>query len=158
MKKLDDKGFMLIETLICATFIVGVLIFVYIQFTNINRSYEDSFTYNNVNNLYLANQARDYLQQENLLNPQQLTDVPFVLIECPTDDSYCSSLYRQLLIEKIVFAKYDFYNNVDSTDIDADFKKFIKRVRIVDSGYSLYIQFNDNTYAVLKVNQEGENE
>lgn len=153
MKKLDNQGFMLIETLICATFIVGILIFVYIQFTNINRSYEDSFTYNTINDLYLADQARSYLKQENLLNLDQINDTnKYVEIDfCPNNDAYCTSLYEKLLIKKIILANHDFYNDVDSSNLDEEFKEFIRKVKLVDEGYSMYVQFNDGTYAVLKV-------
>ena len=53
MKKKNNKGFMLVETLIVATFLVTTLLFIYVQFNNITRTYDTSFRYNTVNGLIL---------------------------------------------------------------------------------------------------------
>ena len=57
MKK-NEKGFVLLETLIVTTFVVSTLIFLYTQFSNIKTSYDASFRYNTVEGLYDANHGR----------------------------------------------------------------------------------------------------
>lgn len=156
MKKINNKGFMLVETLVCATFIVGILTFIYVQFTNINQSYENSFKYNTVNDLYLTNQARIYIEQngvENLKNA--LINKDYIdITACPSEYlqeyDYCKQLMSDLNIKQIIFTKADLKNKL-SEDISANLFDFIKKVNLIKEGYVLYVEFNDNTYATLKV-------
>ena len=43
---------MLTETLIVATMLITILLVMYVQFKTVIRSYQQSFKYNTVNNLY----------------------------------------------------------------------------------------------------------
>ena len=45
MKK-DNRGFMLVEILLVVTVIATSMIFLYVQISNMNDSYEESFIYN----------------------------------------------------------------------------------------------------------------
>ena len=65
MKKKDNRGFMLTETLIVATLLITVLLFMYVQFKNVMRSYERSFKYNTINNIYALNNVKKYIESEN---------------------------------------------------------------------------------------------
>ena len=49
MKK---NGFMLAETLLVTTFIAGVLIYLFVQFYNLNENFNDSYKYNTAEGLY----------------------------------------------------------------------------------------------------------
>jgi len=60
MKK-NNKGFMLLETLIVSTIILSTLIFLFIQFSNIKTSYEISFTHNTIPGIYIAKELSDFL-------------------------------------------------------------------------------------------------
>ena len=51
----NNKGFAITEILILSTVITGILLFMYSQFKNINRSYQTSFIYDTVEGMYLAN-------------------------------------------------------------------------------------------------------
>ena len=44
MKK-RNKGFILLETLVVSTFIITLLIYLYVQFSNLKKSYDISFRY-----------------------------------------------------------------------------------------------------------------
>ena len=56
---------MLTETLIVATLLITVLLFMYVQFKNVMRSYERSFKYNTINNIYALNNAKKYIESVN---------------------------------------------------------------------------------------------
>ena len=60
MKK-NELGFMLAETLIVATFISVILIYLFVQFRNINNNYEKTLKYNGVNEMYILEQVYNYL-------------------------------------------------------------------------------------------------
>ena len=151
--KINNKGFMLAETLICATIILGILIFVFTQFKQINSSYDDSFKYNTINNLYLAEQARSYLKENNLINTNDLNNNYVEINFCQNDSSnYCLKLLEQLNINKILFAPYNFRENIpQDLNISPDFLEFIKKVNLINEGNVIFIEFKDNTYAILKV-------
>jgi len=61
----NNKGFAITEVLILSTVIIGVLIFMYSQFKNINRSYQISFKYDTVEGMYLANNIINYISDDN---------------------------------------------------------------------------------------------
>ena len=54
MKKNNNKGFMLLETMIVSAFIITTLTFLYVQFSNLKKSYEESFKYDSIPELYKA--------------------------------------------------------------------------------------------------------
>ena len=58
---MNKKGFMLLETLIVSTILVGVLIFLYIQLINMKGSYEVSFKENTISGLYIAKEIAEYI-------------------------------------------------------------------------------------------------
>ena len=62
MKK-NTKGFMLVEFLVVSIFVLGTLIFLTVQFNNINKSYNRSFKYDTVSNLYSAKNIRKMIYQ-----------------------------------------------------------------------------------------------
>ena len=61
MKKINNKGFMLVEVLVVSVFISSILIVMFVQFKKINNSYNVSFNYNTVDSLYLLNNVKKRL-------------------------------------------------------------------------------------------------
>ena len=85
MKKNKNEGFMLAETLIVTTFVAGVLIFLFIQFSNLENSYEESYMYNTVEDIYALEDIKDYIEQdetamsnikEQIQNTKYIVNVP----------------------------------------------------------------------------------
>ena len=64
MKKLNSSGFMLAETLIVTTFVAGILIFLFIQFTNLGKAYDDSYIYNTTEGLYALEDIKKYINTD----------------------------------------------------------------------------------------------
>ena len=104
----DNKGFVITEVLILSTVIIGVLIFMYSQFKNVNRSYQYSFKYDTVEGMYLANNIVNYINDGNfdklveLLNNDSkgYIDITECNIENSNLISYCSSLFQKTGVEK----------------------------------------------------------
>ena len=61
MKKIDNKGFMLLETLVVSAFIISTLVYLYIQFSNLKGNYEKSFVYDSIPELYSTKQVNDFI-------------------------------------------------------------------------------------------------
>lgn len=158
MKK--SKGFLLIESLVVATFISATLIFVYTQFKVINDSYEQSFKYNTVTGIYKANNLRDYLYDA--MDPNVYSDLmteDYIIFNCDagvvSTPPYCSSLYNALKIEQVFF----FYNDTKSFKnlilMDSTFSQgvlnFLDYIKDKSSTYRMVIEYKDGTYASLNL-------
>ena len=58
MKK---NGFALVETLIVSTVVASILIYMFVQFNNLQNRYSESFRYNDVDDLYKLDSLKSYL-------------------------------------------------------------------------------------------------
>ncbi len=175
MKKIFNRGFMLVETLVVSVFVIGVLLFMFTQFQKIRSNYELSFKYNTVNSLYAANNIRRYILSDGFdsivanLGGNSYID----LTMCPdsyfTETNYCTNLFSGLNIynysgtdniNKVIFTKDDlgdlkaYLNNTPVSGFSEGMKNYILGIK-TDSdtnNYRLIVEFTDNTYATLKVN------
>lgn len=161
MKKMNNKGFMLVETLIVATFLVTTLLFIYIQFNNIKRTYNNSFKYNTVNGLYTAKNIIKYISTDSIdiLKTELAQDgVEFINItDCSntyfTEENYCKILMNSSNVKTVLFTE----ENLDTlknatTSLDQTMIDFINYVDYEKTtGYRIIIEFNDNTFASIKI-------
>lgn len=161
MKK-NNQGFMLIEALIMSVVIIGVLIFMYVQFQNISRSYDKSFHYNTVSGLYIANEVKEYLRINGKLDSlkesvDSAPETKYIVVNYEKTGSF-GSLLTQGNIKTIVVAD-EGLTKVKGKRIAAfseKFNDFINYVKVdkVDDEYRILIEFNDDTYASLKLGGE----
>lgn len=163
MKKMNNKGFMLSETLIVATFLVTVLLFLYVQFNKVTKTYDTSFKYNTVNGLYSTNNIINYIKTDGLdnLKIELLNEgIEFVNItSCHTDyfneTDYCSVLMETLNIKTAIFTNENLttLKSID-TGLEQTMIDFIEYIKFEEiDGYRVIIEFNDNTFASLKVKE-----
>lgn len=159
MKK--SSGFMLFETLIVSTLVLGTLVFLFVQLTNIKRSYNVSFNYNTVEGLYKADVISKYLENTGYTNIKtQLGSNDYVdITNCVYSTTLCTSLLKDSNVKQILFTNQDITSlkaNLDSlsnNDINKDFKKYIKHLKNTKEGYEyrIIIEYNDKTYASVGV-------
>ena len=162
MKK-NSKGFVLIETLIASTFILGTLVFLYIQFSNVKRAYDVSFDYNSIPNLYSAKTLEQYIKEQgyqNIINQIDENEYGFVDISsCLEFNSYCKPLLEALNINQIIMTKNDIsslQNNLNSTNFSSTFKNFIKKIdsKTINNKYRLIINFKNETFASITIGDD----
>lgn len=161
MKKMNNKGFMLTEVLIVATFLVTTLLFIYIQFNNITRTYDNSFKYNTVNGLYNAKNIISYISNdgiENLKNGLSQDGVEFINItDCSnayfTETEYCSILMSSANVKTALFTNENLETLISTTtNLDQTLTDFINYINYEGTNeYRMVIEFNDNTFASLKI-------
>ena len=147
MKKMNNKGFLMVEALIVSTFVVTVLIYFFVQFKKVDNSFEISYTYNTVNGLYAVNNISDYLDNlyeqnsdfKNLIDGQvispvisETTVVYKVIYDSDTAtsdlvcDTYCSNLMQSINIKKAILASGDldallqFFKDVENGNLPTD--------------------------------------
>ncbi len=163
MKKSNKKGFILAETIAVSTIVMTSLVIIYSQFVSINNSYNRSFSYNNVNNLYLVKNIRDYLSEGSLNkltsaideNNLLYIDITSCSNEYFTEYIYCETLLDAANVKTILFTKEDInqlkdnLNNIDLTEKMKSFINFINSTN--ENNYRLIVEFNDDTYATLKI-------
>jgi len=151
----NSNGFMLIETLVVTLFVSGVLIYLFIQFNNLDKNYEDSFSYNTIEGLYALNNVKEYILNDSkiLLSLQDVETSGYInLKNCDnvTDREYCEELLKLINVNKIYIAKNHFDEEL-FINTDNDFKKFLSKISSQGiEKYRLLAEFNDSTYATIR--------
>lgn len=155
MKK-KNKGFMLAETLLVTTFVAGLLIYLYIQFTNLNNNYSDSFTYNTVEDVYALSDVVDLIYSDEtalntideMVNQEKYIDISNCSLF--TNQAKCKKLFELENINEI-FITTNAVPKKYISDYSIGLIKFINKIN--PSGiemYRLVASFKDNTYATLR--------
>lgn len=147
---------MLAETLVVTTFVAGVLIYLYIQFSNLNNSYEDSYIYNTVEGLYALDDIKTYIESDDQILEyinENIEDLKYIdITDCSlfTNYDYCEELLESENIKSIFITTNQVpyesivqYNEKFTTFISKINKEGIEPYRIVAS-------FNNSTYATLR--------
>lgn len=166
MKK-KNKGFMLIETLVVSTFILGTLVFLYIQFINVKKSYEKSFRYNTVPNLYMTKNISEMLTLDdyNSLDTKLSNNATkgYALVSC-TDisSSICNTLISKSNIRYVLYTSDDLsilknYISTSGTNdpiFDPEFKKYLLQLQggNISGRNRLIVYFGDTTFASIVLN------
>lgn len=156
MKKMNNKGFMLAETLIVTTFVAGVLIFIFTQFTTVGSTYEESYRYNTVENLYALEDIKNYILSDvtalelidNSINPDKI----IYITDCSifTSEDYCKKLFELEGIDQIMISNNYFDPNNISIN-DEEFLTFIRKIK--GSGnqkYRIIASFKNFTYSTIR--------
>lgn len=140
MKK-KKNGFVLAETLIVTTFVAGVLIFLYIQLTNLSSNYEISHTYNTVDDLYALENIVKLISSDQGFstylssNIESLKQINIKNCDNFTKKKYCLKLLELYNIDNIFVMKKDISDVIGSENIDEVFssstdsmKNFISKI------------------------------
>lgn len=156
MKKTNNKGFVLIETIIVSSFVAGILIFTFIEFTSLTSSYSESFKYNTVEDLYTTENIKNYiLSDSNFLttlndsiNPDKVMDIT----NCSmfTNDNYCKKLFELSNIENIIVCN-NYFDEKNISVKDEDFKTFIDKIKGTGKEkYRIIVKFKDSTFSTIR--------
>lgn len=159
MKK-NNAGFMLVEALVMSMVILGVLIFMFIQFENISRGYDRSFHYNTIQNLYMTNEIKQYLIKssdwDNLKEEVKIDEKKYVKITNRYDeDGTFVQLKQETNAKTIVLADEPLsllkgYKIEELSEKMHDFINYVK-VDNVEFEYRLLVEFDDGTFASLRM-------
>ena len=170
---MKNKGFMLIETLIASTIILGALVFLFIQFSNVKRSYDNSFKYNTIEGLYNGKVISNFLENSgtsDLDNYLNNSTKGYVLLNgnCTigswniSETELCEIIISEIDANHIIYVgnnisnlQNDLKNNdYDQNIFDNSFKKFIINLDSIEINQRkrVIIEYKNNTYAALAVN------
>ena len=160
----NNKGFALTEILILSAVVIGVLTFMYIQFKNINRSYQYSFKYDTVEGMFLANNIVNYINNDNYdilvekLNTNQegyldITSCDLELFQTPL---FCEQLIQKSEIKQIIFTNENTSKlKANMQKLDNDFQEYIKKIKTIntENDYRIIIKYNDGTFTTMRFNK-----
>lgn len=165
----NNKGFMLLETLIVSTILVGVLIFLYIQLVNVKESYDSSFQSNTVPGLYVSKEIAGYIfENDSVYNSlvNRLNNSQYGYVEISSTDINFKELFNgealspSMQTEVILFTddneKLDELKNALITKVfvsnNMGFNNFILKMNTKRTKYKrIFVEFKDKTYASVLV-------
>ena len=164
MKK-ENKGFILVETLIVSVFILSTLIFLFVEFQKIDNSYNTTFTYNTTDNLYSVYNIKEYLSNNgysNLKSTLTTNNLTYLdITDCSatylTNTSYCVSLLTTLKAKQVLFTTENptpLINDLKNiSTISEKMKDFIRYNKFDDEATKnrLFVEFTDGTFGSLKI-------
>lgn len=167
MKK-NNKGFMLLETLVVSTFILGTLIFLYIQFSSVKRTYDVSFRYNTVPGLYNAKTLSSYLSEYGYSSIDsklsESTNGYVNITDCIYSGTLCNKIVRSIDAKTVLYVGNNISvlkNNLSTSNYDTnifneEFKKYILQLNTteVNGKNRLIIEYNDNTFATVSIKDD----
>lgn len=159
MKKVNKKGFVLAETIVISVVVITALVIIYTQFISVDNSYYRSFNYNNVNDLYLANQIKTFINNSNGSSIYSIIDDENLYIDITECDyfieyMYCENLIDAINAKRVIITKNDTTNlisNIESYDFSEAMKSYIKNSKSNEDGYRIIVEFNDSTIAGLEL-------
>ncbi|MDD2435423.1 MAG: hypothetical protein PHO63_04130 [Bacilli bacterium] len=166
MKKLNNHGFLLVETLVVSILIISSLIYLFIQFQNISISFDRSFKYNTVDGIYGAANISKFLLVEgydNLvayyndpLNDKKYIDVTNCEYELVGSglSRFCQMLFEELNVKTVLFTKANLKDLLNSDyNFSEHLNEYIKHIKFSagDTDYRIIVEYNDETFGSLKI-------
>lgn len=164
MKKMNNRGFLLVESLVVTTFVLTVLVFLFVQFKNLFNSYENSYDYNTVEGIYNLNTFKNYLTSPDVsVSMNGNYTVIFEGTSCSNVNSFnndvCNNLGKAMNLKTLIYldeSKLDSLKDSlkDSGDsiFTSSYKDFLSRLNRQSNDSNdirLIGQFNDGTYATI---------
>lgn len=162
MKK-NSRGFTLMETLIVSTFVIGTLVYLFVQFSNIKKTYDVSFKRDTISGIYYTKNIISYLEKIDIKDITNVLETKtYVEIEnCSftvSFENYCTELMTLAGVKKAIVTKDDL------TDLKTELKS--STTNPFSEGMYQYIlsmstpkieknrviiEFNDGTFASLQM-------
>ncbi len=169
MKKINNKGFLLVETMVVATFCVTILVMLFLQFKNIVNIYNNSYKYNTVDGIYSLGVAKKYIAQRNFgtaLNLSDTTSYKWIYkygsancsnYNTTANKNFCKQMIENANIKNLIYTDEShfstFLTKLSSTaglkeSGETGFRNFINQLKDKE-GNRLIAEFNDGTYASI---------
>lgn len=143
MKKIDNKGFALVETLIVATFVMGIFTLIFTNYFPMMGEYEKRERYDDIDSVYNTYLIKKMLENSGSsstaiinLNLNQISaGKGFVAVNCSIYNNteyldYCQNLFTNTGVSSLIITSYNLSNlksNLDSKLPNSyqDFKDYI---------------------------------
>ena len=145
------------EALIISAVVLTSLVLIYMQFSRLNRHYNDSYYYYNVNDIYALKQFATYLDTENTASLKSSISTYVDITNCSqfSKTSYCRLLVDAANIKYLLMTKRDrsvLVNALKSSNpYDLRMLNFASVIDDSDTSYTymLVAEFKDGSFAAL---------
>ncbi|MEG1350877.1 MAG: hypothetical protein RSC85_00120 [Bacilli bacterium] len=158
--KLNNKGFLLMETLIATLFVMGIFTVMYMNVVPLLGEYERKTNYDDIDGKYSAHLIRKTILQDSNVNTLLNNLQPFPSykeLNCTEFNKghYCFALFTELKIEKMYITNYETTNIKNSNISDKYLKTYIDdlpKYNINSAGkYRVILKLSDNRFANIEV-------
>lgn len=120
-KKINNRGFALVETLVVSVFVMVIFTIIYTNFFPLIGEYERRETYDDIDSIYKTFLVKRMIESSNFTATNQFRSLsstkPYVLFDMSNSNNcsslvnssgveYCKNLIAETNIDKIVFANY----------------------------------------------------
>lgn len=149
--KINNKGFMLAEVFIVSSFVLGVLVYMFVQTNSIMKNYNRSFSYDTVQGLYITNEIKKYLNYSGYYKNDLSTACDSYQIVDISDD-YFTNMRELANIKTVIVGNLDYIKENITNDSNVSFKEkdYIKYLSEKNKCI-LLLEFNDDTYTSLNM-------
>ena len=175
MKKLNSKGFLLVETLVVATFSLTVLVILYTQFRDLVVNYNNSYNYNTVEGIYNLNSMKKYVSQNEStsspLSKKITTASPYIVIgtnntcnietQGVANTNVCAAIMTAGGFKQVIYTNSDItalktYVNktpdesyAPGTKISEGMRNFINQIELESNKNRLIAEYKNGTFATI---------
>ncbi len=149
MKK-NNKGFLLAEVFIVSGFVLGVLVYMFIQINSIIKNYNRSFSYDTVEGLYMTNEVINYIKiKEKNTNTITTACSSYQIISF--EDDLGEEIKRTTNIKTAILGNSSYLKTVtNDSNITPKAQDYINYMN-QKNNCILLLEFNDDTYASLNM-------
>lgn len=162
----NEKGFLLAEALIVSTFVLTILIVLFIQFSNLTNNYKNSYGHNNVEAVYDLSSVANYLITNQYDLSQYISiDKPYVLVykdgRCNMDagvvDTFCDTFMDEMGAKTVIYTNSDvkaiqyYVNNHEDSNIGQRLREFISKIdaKPIQNKGRLFAEFKNGTFSTI---------
>lgn len=168
----NNRGFLLAESLVVSTFVLTVLIFLFVQYQNLMTTYKNNTDYNNPEAIYNLGSFGQYLNAD----PSRLTSLSDSLGSnayirvydkssggCNVNlglGTFCDTIFNAAGAKKVIYAGSDLTNlknyikNNDDSYLNQSLRDFIRRIDAdaIENKGRLIAQFDNGYFATVAMN------
>lgn len=172
MKKNNNKGFMLLETMVVSAFIITTLTFLYVQFSNLKKNYDESFKYDTIPELFKTKEIDKFINNNygyaDIINDVKESEDKYIELynnSCNMTyfskyNSYCNRLMNDMNVKTILLVSTDLSKLINKLKTNNKYSNslylYIKKINqsTNNNSYSLIVEFNDKKYTNLIVQED----
>ena len=170
----NNKGFLLAESLVVSTFVLTVLIFLFVQYQNLMTTYKNNTNYNNPEAIYNLGSVGQYLNADasrltSLSN--SLGSNAYIRVYDKSSGgcnvnlglgTFCDTIFNAAGAKKVIYVGSDltslknYIKNNDDSYLNQSLRDFIRRIDAdaIENKGRLIAQFDNGYYATIALDTE----
>lgn len=142
MKKLNNKGFALVETLIVSVFVMGIVTMLFTNYYPMIGEYEKRENYDDIDSVYKTYYIKNLIERNSaslfITYNSPMTPTQFCSKIPENDKDYCNNMLAEFRVEKLIYSTYMITSMKSVTlDDDQELKEYIRYLPDFSRGSNL---------------------